>query len=61
MTGNIKKYLKEIFKLTKVFYKNCLRKIDHDKVLEKSEEYTKQFLKAKKNYIIKMTKKNWRF
>ena len=32
-------------------------KIDHDKVLEKSEECTKQILEAKKNYILKMTKK----
>ena len=57
MTGNIKKYLKERCKLTKFFYKNGERKIDHDKVLEKSEECTKQILEAKKNYILKMTEK----
>ena len=57
MTDNIKKSLKERCKLTKYFYKNGQRKIDHDKVLEKSEECTKQILKAKKNYILKMTKK----
>ena len=34
-----------------------VRKIDHDKVLEKSEECTKQILEAKKNYIPKMSKK----
>ena len=57
MTDNIKKSLKERCKLTKVFYKNGQRKIDHDKVLEMSEEYTKQILEVKKNYILKMTKK----
>ena len=57
MTDVIKKYLKEGCKLTKSFYKNGQRKVDHDKVLEKSEECTKQILKAKKNYILKMTKK----
>ena len=57
MTDNIKKSLKERCKLTKFFYKNCQRKTDHDKVLEKSEECTKQILEAKKNYILKMTKK----
>ena len=51
MIGIIKKYLKERSKLTKIFYKNGQRKIDHDKVLEKSEECTKQILEAKKNYI----------
>ena len=44
MTDNIKKSLKERCKLTKLFYKNGLRKIDHDKVLQKSEECTKQIL-----------------
>ena len=57
MTGNINKSLKERCKLTKFFYKNGLRKSDHDKVLEKSEECTKQILEAKKNYILKITKK----
>ena len=57
MTDNIKKYLKERCKLTIFFYKNSQRKIDHDKVFEKSEECTKQILEAKKNYILKMTKK----
>ena len=57
MTDNIKKSLKERCKLTKFFYKNGQRKPDHDKVLEKSEECTKQILEAKKNYILKMTKK----
>ena len=57
MTGIIKKSLKERCKLTKLFHKNGQRKVDHDKVLEKSEECTKQILEAKENYILKMTKK----
>ena len=57
MTDNIKKSLKERWKLTNFFYENGQRKIDHDKVLEKSEECTMQILEAKKNYILKMTKK----
>ena len=52
-----KKAFKKRCKLTKLFHKNGERKIDHDKVLEKSEECTKQILEAKKNYILKMTKK----
>ena len=50
MTDIIKESLKERCKLTKLFYKNGQRKVDHDKVLEKSEECTKQILEAKKNY-----------
>ena len=57
MTDNIKKSLKERCKLTKYFYKNGQRKIDHDKILEKSVECTKQIFETKKNYILKMTKK----
>ena len=57
MKNNMKRSLKERCKLTKFFYKNGQRKVDHDKVLEKSEECTKQILEAKKNYILKMTKK----
>ena len=57
MTDNIKKSLKQRCKLTKFFYKNGLRKIDDDKVLEKSEECTRQILEAEKNNILKMNKK----
>ena len=57
MTDIIKKSLKERCTLTKCFYKIGQRKVDHDKVLEKSEKCTKQILEAKKNYILKMTKK----
>ena len=56
MTNKIKKSLKERYKLTKCFYKYSQRKIDHDKVLKKSEECTKQILETKMNYILKMTK-----
>ena len=57
MTDKIKTSLKERYKLTKFFYKNGQRQIDHDKVFEKSEEYFKQNFEAKKNYILKITKK----
>ena len=57
MTDSIKKSLKERCKLTKFVNKNGQRKIDHDKVLKKPEECTKQILEAKKNYILKMNKK----
>ena len=57
MTENIEKSYKERCKRTMFFYKKGQRKIDHDKVLEKSEECTKQILDGKKNYIPKMTKK----
>ena len=43
--------------MPKLFYKNGQRKIDQEKVSEKSEECTKQILEAKKNCILKMTKK----
>ena len=56
MTDNIKKSLKERWKLTNFFNKKSQRKTDPDKVLEKSEECTKQILEAKKNYILKMNK-----
>ena len=51
MTDIIKKSLKERCKLTIFFYKNGQRKIDHDKVLEKSEECTKQILKLKSTFL----------
>ena len=57
MTDIIKKFLKERCTLTNFFYKRGLRKIDHDKVMEKSEECTKQILEAKMNSILKITKK----
>ena len=57
MTDNLKKTLEKRRKLSKNFYINCLRKNDHDKILEKSEECAKQNIEVKKNYILKMTKK----
>ena len=55
INDNIKSSLKQRTKLTKIYYKNDLRKSDHIKVLEKSTECTKKILKAEKNYILKMT------
>ena len=46
MTENIKKSLKERFKLETFFNKNGQRKIDHDKVLEKFTKCTKEILKS---------------
>ena len=57
MTDNIKKSLKQRFRLTKVFYKNGQRNSDHIKVLEKPEECTSLISESKKNYILKMTSK----
>ena len=45
---NIKSSLKQRSKMTKIYYKNSLRKCDHIKVLEKSTECTKKILVAKK-------------
>ena len=50
MTDNIKKYLKQRPKLTKIFYSNGQRNSDHIKVLEKSEEFATLLLKLKKLY-----------
>ena len=43
--------------MTKIFYKNGQRKTDRKKVLEKATECTSEILEAKKNYILKMSKK----
>ena len=40
-----------------MFYKYSQRKFDLDKVLEKSEDCTKQILEINMNYILKITKK----
>ena len=57
MTDNIKKSLKERSKLTKIFYKNGQRKTDREKVLEEPTDCTNEILEAKKNYILKVSKK----
>ena len=57
ITKNVKKPLKERSKLTKIFYKSGQRKTDREKVLEKATEYINEILEAKKNYILKMSKK----
>ena len=57
MTDSIKTSLKEHSKLTKCYYKNGQKKNDHEKLLEKSSDCTKENLEAKNNYILKMTTK----
>ena len=54
INDNIKSSLKQRSKLTKIFYKNGLRKSDRIKALEKSAECTKKILEAKKSYILQM-------
>ena len=46
INDNIKSSLKQRSKLTKIYYKNDMRKSDHIKVLEKSTECTKKILEA---------------
>lgn len=50
-----------LFISTKMFkkfsYKNDQRKTDHDKILEECSECMKEIPEARKNYILKMTKK----
>ena len=48
MTDDIRKFLKERSKLTKIFSKNGQRKTDHEKILEKATECTNEILEAKK-------------
>ena len=54
---NRKSSLKQRSELTRIYYKNGLRKYDHIKVLQKSTECPKKILEAKKNYILKVTTK----
>ena len=55
MTDDITKSLKERSKLAKSCYKNGQRKIDYNKLLEKSADCTKKITQAKNDYISKMT------
>ena len=57
MTNKTKNLLKERSKLTKYFYRNVQRESDRDKVLEKSAEFTREILEAKRQYFLKMTSK----
>ena len=58
MTNTIKRSLNERSILTnKCYYKNGQKKSDYEKLLEKSSDCTKEILKAKNNYILKMTTK----
>ena len=43
--------------LTKIFYKNGQRKTDREKILQKATECTNEIHEAKKNYILKVSKK----
>ena len=55
MINSIKRSLKERSKLIKCYYKNGQKKGDYEKLLEKSSDCTKEILKAKNNYNLKMT------
>ena len=48
MTNKTKNLLKERCELIKYFYRNGQGESDRDKVLEKSAEFTREFLEAKK-------------
>ena len=50
MTNSIKRFLKELSKLNKCYYKNEQKKIDHEKLLEKSFDFTKEIMEAAKMY-----------
>ena len=43
--------------MTRCYNKNGQKKSDHDKILDKSSDCTKEILEAKNNYILKMTTK----
>ena len=57
MTNKTKSLSKERSKLTKYFYRNGQRESDHNKVLEKLVECTREILEPKKQHILKMTNK----
>ena len=53
INDNIKSSLKQRSKLTKIYYKNGLRKSDHIKVLENQQNVLRKFLKLKKTIYLK--------
>ena len=55
MTDNIKRSLKKLSKLVKCYHKNGHEISDHEKLLEKSSDCTKEILEAQNNYILKVT------
>ena len=57
MTENVKKSLKDRVKLTKYYYWNCQKKEDHEKLLAKANNCTKEMPEAKTEYILRMTDK----
>ena len=50
MTNSIKRFLKELSRFNKCYYKNEQKKIDHEKLLEKSSDFTKEIVEAAKMY-----------
>ena len=57
MNDNIKRCLKERSKLTKFFYKNGQKREDKEKLEAKAAYFTEQIMKAKNDYIKRMTNK----
>ena len=53
INDNIKSSLKQRSKLTKIYYKNGLRKSDHMKVLKNQQNELRKFLKLKKTIYLK--------
>ena len=53
INDNIKSSLKQRSKLTKIYYKNGLRKSDHIKVLKNQQNELRKFLKLKKTIYLK--------
>ena len=57
MNDKIKTCLSERWKLTKFYYEHGQKKEDQEKLQEKSAYCTEEILKAKNNYIIRLTSK----
>ena len=57
MNDKIKSCLKERTKLPKFYYENGQKKEDQEKLEAKAAYSTEQILKAKNNYILRMTNK----
>lgn len=57
MTKNVKMHLKERTRLTMHYYKNDQKIEDNKKALKKTENCTKEIVKAKTDYILQMNYK----
>ena len=57
MNGKIKTCLRARSKLTKFYYKHGQKKEDQEKLQEKSAYCAEEMLKAKNNYILRLTSK----